>query len=475
MKTPYSRTILLPALLLTIFSITGCSKTSSTPASSVSLPSVSTSNIIVNLTSTTAQSGGIVTFAGNGIITKNGVCYSSSNKTPTTADNKTSDSVSTAGTTETTFTGPMSGLIPNTVYYLRAYATNSAGTTYGSVIQFTTPGSLSAVTAAVTTFAGNGTAGYLDATGLSAQFNNPQGVAVDNRGDVYVSDSYNSSIREITPAGSVTTVAGNQVIGYTDGQSATAQFYGPAGSAFDAQGNLYVADLGNNVIRKITPSGVVSTYAGTGIAGYYDGAATSASKTGSTDILAQFNSPQGVAVDASGNVYVADRGNNTIRKITTGGRVTTIAGTKAQGFIDGTGTAAAFTNPAGVAVDAQGNVYVADEGNSALRKITTANVVTTIAGSPTESYLLNYPSAITIDKQGNLYIIDAEARLLEFNTSNILYGLAGKPNVSGFVNGSGTSALFSYPQGIAIDAIGNIYIADQYNNCIRKVVVTWVP
>jgi DNA-binding beta-propeller fold protein YncE len=126
-------------------------------------------------------------------------------------------------------------------------------------------------------------------------------------------------------------------------------------------------------------------------------------------------------------------------------------------------------------VDAQGNVYVADEGNSALRKITTANVVTTIAGNPTESYLLNYPSALTIDKQGNLYIIDADARALEFTTSNILYVLAGKLNVSGFVNGSGTSALFSYPQGIAIDAIGNIYIADQYNNCIRKVTVTWVP
>jgi sugar lactone lactonase YvrE len=475
MKTPYSRIKQSPALfLLIIFSINGCTKTS-TPATTVSLPTVSTSNIIINLTSTTAQSGGIISFAGGGTITKNGVCYSSTNKTPTTADSKTTDSVSTAGTNETTFTGPMSGLTANTTYYLRAYATNSAGTAYGNVIQFTTPGSLSAVTAAVTTFAGNGTAGYLDAPGLSAQFNNPQGVAVDSKGDVYVSDSYNSLIREITPAGSVTTVAGNQTIGYADGLAAAAQFYGPAGSAFDAQGNLYVADLGNNVIRKITPSGIVSTYAGTGVAGYYDGAATSASKTSSTDLLAQFNSPQGVAVDASGNVYVADRGNNVIRKISTAGRVTTIAGVKAPGFIDGTGTTATFNNPSGVAVDAQGNVYVTDEGNSALRKITTANVVTTIAGSPTENYLLNHPTAITIDKQGNLYIVDSEARVLEFTASNILYVLAGKLNVSGFVNGPGTSALFSYPQGIAIDANGNIYIADQYNNCVREVMVTWAP
>ncbi|MDB5124787.1 MAG: repeat-containing protein [Mucilaginibacter sp.] len=475
MKPPYSRTIQSPAFLLfLIFSINGCTKTS-TPASSVILPTVSTTSVIINLTSTTAQSGGMVTFAGGGTITKNGVCYSSANKTPTTADSKTADSISIAGTTATTFTGPITGLVPNTTYYLRAYATNSAGTAYGSVIQFTTPGSLSAVTTAVTTFAGNGTPGYLDASGLSAQFNNPQGVSVDSRGNVYVSDSYNSLIREITPAGSVSTMAGNQTIGYNDGQATAAQFYGPAGSAFDVQGNLYVADLGNNVIRKITPSGVVSTYAGTGIAGYYDGAATLASKTGSTDVLAQFNSPQAVAVDASGNLYVADRGNNMIRKITTAGRVSTIAGVKAQGFIDATGTAAAFNGPSGVAVDAQGNIYVTDEGNSAIRKITTANVVTTIAGNPTENYLLNYPSAITIDKQGNLYITDADARVIEFTTSNVLYFLAGKLNVSGFVNGTGTSALFTYPQGIAVDASGNLYIADQYNNCIRKVAVTWVP
>jgi sugar lactone lactonase YvrE len=472
MENPYLRLTFLSAFFLSVI-ISGCKKTS-TPASTVNLASVATTNVVVNLTSTTAQSGGVILSEGNGIITQNGVCYSATNKTPTTADGKTSDPVSTSGKAILNITSNLTGLTANTTYYVRAYAVNAAGTAYGGVIQFTTSASLSAINAAVTTFAGNGTAGYLDAMGLSAQFNNPQGVSVDSKGGVYVSDGY-SLIREITPAGAVTTVAGGLAIGYTDGAAATAQFYGPAGSAFDAQGNLYIADAGNNIIRKITPSGVVSTYAGTGLGGYRNGAATSANLTGKADSSALFNSPQGVAVDASGNVYVADRGNSVIRKITTAGRVVTVAGAKSKGFIDATGESAAFNNPSGIVLDSQGNMYVTDQGNSALRKITSAGVVTTIVGNPSQTFLLNYPSAITIDKTGNLYIADESGRVLEFATNNSLYVLAGTSNVAGFVNGTNAAALFSNPQGIAIDANGNIYVADQNNNCIRKVTVTLVP
>jgi DNA-binding beta-propeller fold protein YncE len=195
----------------------------------------------------------------------------------------------------------------------------------------------------------------------------------------------------------------------------------------------------------------------------------------SADSIAKFNNPQGLAIDAQGNIYVADEGNNVIRKILTTHRVITIAGAKTAGYINATNELAYFNNPSGVAVDAQGNVYVADQGNSAIRKIAPGNVVTTIAGGTSQSTLLNYPSAIAIDKSGNLYITDESGRILEYTTANVLYILAGSANVSGFVNGAGTVAQFSNPQGIAIDANGNIYVADKNNNCIRKITISMVP
>jgi len=472
MKHPYLRLTFLSAFFLSVI-VFGCKKSSS-PANIVNVPSVGTTNIVLNLTSTTAQGDGVITSNGNGTITDNGVCYSSTNPTPTTGDSKVAVPVSTSGLAILPISANITGLTPGTTYYLRAYAVNSSGTGYGGVIKFTTSVGLSAITTNVTTFAGNGTAGYLDAMGLAAEFNSPQGLSVDGNGNVYVSDGF-SLIREITPSGAVTTVAGGLTIGYTDGAGATAQFYGPAGSAFDTQGNLYIADVGNNVIRKVTPGGVVSTYAGTGNAGYRNGAATSAHLNNTSDSLAIFNNPQGVAVDAAGNVYVADRGNSVIRKITPAGRVTTLAGARSRGFIDATDESAAFNNPSGVAVDASGNVYVADQGNSSLRKITPAGVVTTIVGNPSQTTILNYPSAIAIDKTGNVYIADEGGRIFEFTTGNSLDLLAGTSNIAGFVNGSGTTALFSDPQSIAVDANGNIYVADQNNNCIRKITVTIVP
>jgi len=472
MKIFYLRNIYLSSLfLLFVFLTVGCKKAATT-ATTVTIPTVVTTATIIDVTSTSAQSGGVITDLGDASLSANGVVYSSVNSTPTLTDSKTSDPVVTNQFSFPPFVSNLTNLTPNTVYYIRAYATNPAGTGYGSVVKFTTSSSLTAITATVTTFAGNGSAGYVDGAGLSAQFNNPEGVSVDSKGNVYVSDTYNSIIRAITPAGVVSTIAGMPPLGYTDGPAATAQFYAPGGSAFDSQGNLYVADYGNNVIRKITPAGIVSTYAGNGTPGYRNGAATSASLTGTTDTLAYFNNPQAVAVDAAGNVYVADRGNNVIRKILPTGRVITLAGTKTPGYVDATNEFASFSSPSGVAVDASGNVYVADEGNAAIRKINPSEVVTTIAGGATQPGLLNLPAGITIDKAGNLYIVDEGGRIFEYTTANVLYNLAGTLNKSGLVNGVGTSALFSNPQGIAIDASGNLYVADQYNSCIRKITIT---
>lgn len=450
----------------------GCSKT---PAATITvvIPTVTTTKVIVNLTSTTAQSGGVIQSAGNGAISKNGVCYSSTNSTPTTADSKTSDSVYNPGNSVTSFTSNITGLTPGTKYYLRAYATNSAGTGYGAVITFTTLAANSASNiATVSTYAGTGVAGYMDGPGSGAMFNNPEGVTVDSKGNVYVSDTFNELIREIAPGGNVSTIAGNQSAGLVNGAALSGEFYAPSGEVVDAQGNLYVSDQGNNVIRKITPAGVISTYAGTGSAGYRNGAVDSAHLKSTSDSLAMFNSPQGLCIDGSGNIYVADRGNNVIREIMTNGRTKTIAGNAVKGFIDATDEAAFFDNPTSVAIDSKGNVWVTDQGNSALREISSSGVVTTIFGGPNQGVLIGFPAGITIDSQNNLYIADETGRIFEYNTTlSLLYLLAGTYNGAGYKDGLGSIALFNYPQSITIDSSGNIYVADQYNNVIRKLTI----
>lgn len=474
MKNFQLRTFSYFAFFSIILVAISCKK-SSTTTSTVVVPTVTTTGAIIDLTSTTAQSGGTVTSAGNGVITVNGVCYSSTNQTPTTADTKTSDNLSDAGTSATTFTSNLTALTPNTKYYLRAYATNTAGVGYGAVITFTTSSDAATIVGVVTTFAGNGTSGYADGSGTGALFNNPASLTVDKNNNLFVSDTYNNMVRGLTSGGAVTTIAGNGVNGLIDAIGTNAEFYAPQGLVTDASGNIYVADVGNNVIRKITPDGTVSTFAGmAGIPGYRNGEANVSYLNSKTDSLCLFRSPQGLAIDASGNLFVADRGNHVIRKITPAGRVTTIAGAGNHGYVNATDELAYFNNPTGLCVDASGNVYVADSGNAAIRKITTGGVVTTIAGGPNQTGLLNSPVAITLDAAGNFYIADSGGRVLKYTTNNVLYVLAGTLNVSGFVDGSGTVAQFNNPQGIAIDATGNLFVADQGNNAIRKVVVQTV-
>jgi sugar lactone lactonase YvrE len=202
----------------------------------------------------------------------------------------------------------------------------------------------------VTTFAGSGSYGDTDGTGAAASFRFPHGVAIDAVGNVYVADRNNYKIRKITPMGEVSTLAGSGSLGNADGLGTAASFNYPTGIAIDATGNLYVADSENHKIRKITPAGVVSTLAGSGLPGNTNGTGTSAS----------FKAPLGVTVDAAGNVYVADSQNHKIRKITPAGVVSTFAGSGGAGSTDGAGSVASFNLPAGVAVDASGNVFVAD-------------------------------------------------------------------------------------------------------------------
>jgi sugar lactone lactonase YvrE len=462
MKTPLLFSILFISFSALLFE-TSCKKTAATTNSA---PTLTTTDVILDVTSTSAQSGGTISNVGTANISANGVCYSTTNQTPTIADSKTTDPVITSSYT---FESNLTGLTPNTTYYVRAYASNAVGTGYGSVIKFTTSTNTASVTGTVTTFAGNSSSGNIDGTGAGAAFNNPQGVAVDAAGNVYVADSFNNTIRKITPAGIVTTIAGTGTAGYADGPATSAQFYAPSGLTVDSQGNVFVADYGNNVIREITAAGVVSTFAGNGTAGYVDGAAT----------VAEFNSPAGIAIDKQGNLYVADHNNNMIRKVTSAGVVSLIAGTKTAGYINAavnttTGVYASFNNPSGVAVDATGNIYVADIGNNAIRKITPGLVVTTVGGGPSQSAVIGFPAGITIDQQGDFFITDESGRILELTAAGVLYNLAGASNVTGFADGVGSAAQFNVPQGIAVDAQGNVFIADPNNNRIRELEVTAV-
>jgi serine/threonine-protein kinase len=259
-------------------------------------------------------------------------------------------------------------------------------------------------TSYVTTLAGSGAIGATDATGTAASFNSPAGVAVDAAGNVYVADTFNNNIRKITSAGVVTTLAGSGTVGAVDATGTAASFFNPFGVAVDAAGNVYVGDYNNHKIRKITSAGVVTTLAGSGTVGAVDATGTAAS----------FYQPAGVAVDAAGNVYVADGSNHKIRKITSAGVVTTLAGSGTIGAVDATGTAASFKYPYGIAVDAAGNVYVGDSNNHKIRKITSAGVVTTLAGSGAigatdatgTAASFNFPYGVAVDAAGNAYVAD---------------------------------------------------------------------
>ncbi len=324
----------------------------------------------------------------------------------------------------------------------------------------------------MTTLAGNpGVRGIANGTGTAAEFNGPDGVAVDGSGNVYVADTDNNTIRKVTSKGVVTTLAGNPgVSGTANGTGTAAEFAGPNGVALDGSGNVYVADTGNNTIRKVTSKGVVTTLAGNpGVSGTANGTGTAA----------EFAGPYGVALDGSGNVYVADSGNNTIRKVTSKGVVTTLAGDPGvSGTANGTGTAAKFSGPNGVAVDGSGNVYAADYYNT-IRKVTSKGVVTTLAGNPGVSGTANGtgtaaefagPSGVAVDGSGNVYVADSGNDTIRKVTSKgVVTTLAGKPGVTGSANGTGTAAEFNYPNGVAVDGSGNVYVADWSNNTIRKV------
>jgi sugar lactone lactonase YvrE len=429
------------------------------------IPSLTTTEASA-ITAITATLGGNVTSDGYASVAARGVCWSTS-PNPTIADAKT-----TNGTGTGIFESAITGLSPVTAYYVRAYATNSVGTVYGNEFSFTTvlPLPIIQYSAAVT---------YAVNTAITP-------LAVSNTGGVVINS-----------LAGVSTFAGSTA-GYTDGTT-NAQFSQPSGVVTDSNGNLFVADSSNNAIRKITPSGTVSTFAG-GTSGTADGQGSAA----------QFLRPNSIAIDSNDNLYISDTGNHLIRKITASGLVSTLAGTAGTaGFVNGTGTSAQFNYPYGLTLDVSGNVYVADNVNNSIRKITPAGVVSTYFVVDYMLRTLDSPTAVAFDSSGNLFISQASSNglvkilitdsyseltnfdnnnpigTITFDTNNTLYAAAGgfifkaqEPYTSGtlfaggsqgFADGALLEAKFGGIRGLTIDNEGVMYVADGVNNRIRKI------
>jgi hypothetical protein len=313
--------------------------------------------------------------------------------------------------------------------------------------------------------------GSSDGTGSAAQFNRPYGITVDTAGNLYVSDFYNHTIRKVTSAGVVTTLAGLAGDnGSTDATGSAAKFYYPTGVGADTAGNVFIGDAGNNTIRKVNSAGVVTTLAG--LAG-------SSGSTDATGSSARFNSIGGVAVDTAGNLFVADTSNHTIRKVTSAGVVTTLAGLAgSNGSTDATGSAARFFSPYFVTVDNLGNVFVADSGNNTIRKVTSAGAVTTLAGlagssgstdATGSSARFNRPSGISVDTAGNLFVVDQlNSTIRKVTSAGVVTTEAGLAGAVGANNGLGSAARFFNPSGISVDSTGNVFVADSSNQTIRN-------
>ena len=369
-----------------------------------------------------------------------------------------------AGATTASYTTPALALGDNGARFRAVFSNEAGAATSGagtlSVAAVARPPGLSLLAGDI------GGPGNLDGSGAAASFSSPQGMAIDAAGNLYVADWLQNAIRKITPAGVVSTLAGPSEAsaprGLVDGNGPDARFASPVGVAVDAAGNVYVGDFGNYAVRKITPDGAVTTLAG--------------GQFGATDVDgvgrdAKFGAPIGVAVDSHGNVFVADQDLYSIRKITPGGVVSTFAGVSSRltsgSVVDGTGAAARFVAPQGLAIDAHDNLYVGD--GSVLRKVTPAAVVTTVPGTSD----ITYPHGITVDPAGNVFVADENSQVIrKIDTAGVMSTFAGTTRTSflpGYADGPGAAAQFFNPSSIVVDAAENLFVGDAGNAVIRKI------
>jgi sugar lactone lactonase YvrE len=339
-----------------------------------------------------------------------------------------------------------------------------------------------ASTQIITTVAGIGINSFSGDNGpaTSAELSGPNDVIFDVSGNMYIADQDNNRVRKVNSSGTIITIAGTGAANYTGdgGQASAATFNQPTAFGFDSSGNLYIADYNNQVVRRINSSSVVNRYAGTGAAGY--------NGNGGQATSSQLNYPSAVIADSAGNIYIADSHNNVIREVSTSGVISTYAGNLTAGFSGdgGSATAAELHLPYRIAFDTHWNMYIADSHNNCIRKVDAGtHIISTVAGNGTASYggdggpatsaQINEPFGVCVDASGNIYIADTyNNRIRKVNTSGIISTIAG--NGTGAYNGDGiaaTSAEIDYPTDVTLDHSGNLYISDYYNYRIRKVTI----
>ena len=335
-------------------------------------------------------------------------------------------------------------------------------------------------TGTITTIAGTGECCFSGDGGpaVEAELRSPYGVAVDSAGNVYIADVSNRRIRKVDSTGTITTIAGTGEFGFSGdgGPAVEAELRSPYGVAVDSAGNVYIADYSDHRIRKVDSTGTITTIAGTGEFGF--------SGDGGPAVEAELRSPYGVAVDSAGNVYIADVSNRRIRKVDSTGTITTIAGIGEFGFSGDGGPAveAELRSPYGVAVDSAGNVYIADYSDHRIRKVDSTGTITTIAGTgeccfvstddggPAAAARLGFPRGVAVDGDGNLYIADSVTeRIRKIDSTGTITTIAGTGEYGFSGNGGrAAAARLAFPTGVAVDSAGNLYIADTGNRRIRK-------
>ena len=411
------------------------------------------------------------------------------------------------------------GLFPGATYVYRVRAFNEVErSAYSNEVEATTPAGPSAETHwRITTIAGNGrtdphpglpdgTMGGYEGDGgpaLAARLNHPNALALDGAGNLYIADPWNHRVRRVDPTGTITTVAGtgwrdlSQILlngwvgdyGGDSGPAVRARLNHPESVAADGLGNLYIADSWNHLIRRVDPSGTIRTVAGTGLGSgsnrYHNQG--SYSGDGGWAVTARLHNPEAVAVDAAGNLYIADTYNHCIRRVDPAGTIATIAGVGRSGFggDGGAAVSALLRWPRGLAVDGAGNLYIADSGNDRVRRVDPSGTITTIAGvghgtfseadGPAIAAVLNIPMGLAFDGAGNLYIADTgHHHIRRVDPGGIITTIAGRRNILGYAyggyNGDSGPALevqLHAPKGLAVDAAGRIYIADSQNHRIR--------